>query len=140
MRRAKCYDIQDIVKRIPKKQRIVDEKTFGHVVKAYFQNVVDTLLQYDNFMMPHSMGMFRKIVVDMSPYYDIKTGKVVGGVKQSKYWTNRSNRIIKISYYKCDLKHNPFRFFRFLKGDYFTHQLARQYEQGKLDSLYVNKI
>lgn len=141
--RIKCYDIQDLVRKIPKRERIVDEKTFGHVVKAYFRNTVDALFQYNQVYLPYGMGMLRYQVIDLTPYYDVKTGKVRGGLRRPEKFANKDqniNKLVKVVYYKGILGYNPFRFFRFERSRYLEHKIAEMYENNRFDSLFIKKI
>lgn len=142
--RIKCYDIQDLVRKIPKRERIVDEKTFGHVVKAYFKNLVEVLFECSEIKLPYGMGVMRLQVIDVTPYYDVKTGKVHGGLKRPGFiklekWKNK-NKLIKIVYYKGKLGYNPFRFFRFERSRDIENRIGRMYQEDKLDSLFIKKI
>ena len=136
-KKIKCYDIQDVVRKIPKNERIVDEKTFGHVVKQYFQNCTEALFEYNQIYLPHGMGMLRFQVIDMTPYFDVKTGKVHGGIKRPECFVNRHpniNKIVKIVYYKGILGYNPFRFFRFEKSRNMRSMIGNLYSTNKIDS------
>lgn len=145
MRKLKCYDIQDIYKKIPKKDRIVDEKTFGHVVKAYFQNMVDAVFDFGQVTFPHGMGGLVFNVIDVTPYYDVKTGKIHGGRKMNApYLANkecfRGNKIIKVRYFKGKLCYNPFRFFRFEKSRYLQNKIGYMYKTNNFNTVNIKKI
>ena len=84
--------------------------------------------------------MLRYKIIDVTPYYDIKTGTIHGGVKFSFFNNNPTNRIVKIAYYKCRLDRNPFRFFKFSKSSYMKKKIGILYKTGNLVSLFTKKI
>lgn len=138
-KKLKCYDIQDIYKKIHKKDRIVDEKTFGAVVKAYFRNTVDDLFEYSEAYLPYGWGYLRCQVSDLTPYYDVKTGEVHGWIPKWTYKNNKPTKIVKVFWYKCTLSANPLRFFRLHHSSYVRQKKAEMYQTGKLNSLFTKK-
>ena len=139
-RRNKCNDIHDIYMNIPREQRVVDEKTFGRIVKTYFRCVVDALFERSEAYLPCGMGMLRMTIVDLTPSYDTKSGKITGWFPKKPTKYRPPNKIVKVSYYKCRRTENPFRMFSLLQGSYIRQKKKEVYTTGQFNSLYSKKI
>lgn len=125
--RIKCYDTQDIFKRVLKRDRIVDEKTFSKIIKTYLRHAADAIFDYGEVILPHGCGKITKTSYKNEAWYDTKTGYIRKPVVLNDYKDKdnllRINKLIKIKYYKQYASHNPFNMCKLYKSKYIKRRV-----------------
>ena len=140
--RIKCYDTQDMYKRVLKKDRIVDEKTFSKIIKTYLRHAADAIFDYSEVILPHGCGQIRLFVYDNQAWYDTKTGYIHKPLAIKDYKNDGKlvfvKKLIKIKYYKLHARYNPFNMCKLYKSKYINKRIFKEIMNGSIESRFRN--
>lgn len=158
-RAYKCYDLRDIWRTIPKRERVVTESQFGDIMRMYFLKMQDFILDYQEVVLPYGFGTIKAVKVVLEDYVDAKTGKVhISLPNVNKLYTIQlrkndpiakankeivrftANEYMKVFFYRGNRVYNRFRYCRLYPSRTLSRRLINMSYNGKLQSKFTKYI